>query len=187
MVGTILTVAWLAASPVKPQEHALQKGETLETLAAAAYGSRHYAPLLATFNGLKPGAKPKTVTLPTLDAGLQTVGLPREIEGVARLIAVASGRVRAVAVETAETKTAFPTPVVLRVRSVQTDLLQAASGLTAAQEKWTPPKKAIANLEKANELLDALANRRPIDVEAVHEQLAKCLVELIRWSNAGYK
>jgi hypothetical protein len=117
---------------------------------------------------------------------------------VAQLIAGASARLRGVEVDLQPLRPAkgtvdkpLPTPLQLRLRTVQADLSQSASALASTVEKWKPPTVAIKQLTEAKAALDVIAagklDSKGADIEAVHKKLAASLEELVRWSRAGFQ
>ncbi|MFL5322207.1 MAG: hypothetical protein ACJ790_21295 [Myxococcaceae bacterium] len=203
-----LLVPVLALAAPAPVERPLKPGETIDSIAAQAYGSKHYGALLALFNGLKKGSKPKSVKVPTLDDGLRAAALPHELEGVTLLVSAASARLRGVGVELeplrpkkAGATVALTAPLLLRLRTVQTDLSQSASALGLYEQKLTPDgaeipdglkpvTAAMAKLAKASASLEQVAqgklDPKGDDLEAAHAQIAGALEDGLRWS-AGTK
>lgn len=173
------TAAFAAKAPSKAQ---------LEAHAKASYGSRAYAPLLALFD---VGNAPP----PPLEEGIEKLQLRQEIEGVVKHLASISLKLRGLEADLLALrpkkrgeKAQLPTPILMRLRNLQSSVSQGRSALVATGEKWEPPKDAIAQMDKVSKGVDALVagelDPKGRDIEALHTALATAMVDTITWWRA---
>lgn len=171
--------------------------DTWESLAQRHYGSAEYGKLLAEFNG-KPGKKLKggdAIELPALSDGMATLQFDPRFEGLLRKLAAAATGLAGVAPELepfrAKTKATLPTPVLLRLGQVSSDIDNVRSAAAAVGQEVLPPNKAITSMESASKrVVDLRAGKldpKGADVERIHKDLASAMVEIIRWYRAGFR
>lgn len=203
----ILLFALLVATPAFAHSIKATAKDSWASLAAAHYGSAHYGPVLAELNGqgkrkLKAGT---TVDVPPFAEGMAKLKFDPAFEGLLRQLATAATGLSGVANELRTLPSAdggqasLPTPLRMRLSRVSSDLDEVRSGSTAVSEKYEPPRKAIADLREAvTELNGVLAGKatdlsksKALDlsksVDAVHRRIAAAMLEIIRWTRAGFR
>lgn len=193
MLLPLLASAVLAAQPAA-------KGDTWESLAKAHYGSAHYGPVLALYNGsagkrLKPGT---SVEVPGLEVGAKTLNMEGAFEGLVRHIGNAGTalagvqeELKALRPKKSGEKVALSGSLVVKLQKVSNYVDNARSAAIATSERYEPPRRAVSDLAAATEKLNLIHQGKldatGADVERIHKHLADAMIEIVRWYRAGFR
>ena len=181
--------------------HRLRLGESLDVVAVAYYGHRHYAQVIELFNaindpsGLEPGAIIRT---PKLDAILAEEGvapmMPYEVYTMLSARAAymeVESELRSIRTRSRNGYVEVPPDIQAVLRKASQDMWDVAMGLRVVKPGVVAiPNRAIGQLQAISHHLSKISygamDAYGYDLDMIHQRLAWVICNEIVWARNGY-